>query len=84
MQEHASPFEKSADYYDVIYDAVGKDYRKEARRIHQLIRIHKKSKGKALLDVACGTGRHIKSLGNTIHVKVWTYNRNCAVVKSEG
>lgn len=56
------PFEKSADYYDVIYDAVGKDYRREAGRIHQLIRTYKRSKGKALLDVACGTGRHIESL----------------------
>jgi ubiquinone/menaquinone biosynthesis C-methylase UbiE len=55
-----NPFEKSADYYDVIYDAIGKNYRKEAWRIHQLIRIHKKSEGKALLDVACGTGRHIQ------------------------
>jgi ubiquinone/menaquinone biosynthesis C-methylase UbiE len=57
-----SPFEKSAEYYDVIYDAVGKDYKKEARRIHQLIRMHKMSIGKALLDVACGTGRHIQYL----------------------
>jgi ubiquinone/menaquinone biosynthesis C-methylase UbiE len=55
-----SPFEKSAEYYDVIYDAVGKDYRKETKRIHQLIRTHKTSNGKALLDVACGTGRHIQ------------------------
>jgi ubiquinone/menaquinone biosynthesis C-methylase UbiE len=62
MAEHSSPFDKSADYYDMIYDALDKDYRKEAKRIHQLIRIHKKSKGKALLDVACGTGRHIQSM----------------------
>lgn len=55
-----SPFEKSAEYYDVIYDAVGKDYRKEVKRIHQFIRTHKSSNGKALLDVACGTGRHIQ------------------------
>jgi ubiquinone/menaquinone biosynthesis C-methylase UbiE len=62
MDEHSSPFEKSAEYYDAIYDAVGKDYGKEARRIHQLIRTYKKSKGHALLDVACGTGRHIQSM----------------------
>jgi SAM-dependent methyltransferase len=62
MGEHSSPFGKSAEYYDVIYDAVGKDYRKEASRIHQLIRTCKRSKGKALLDVACGTGRHIQHM----------------------
>lgn len=62
MDEHAGPFEKSADYYDVIYDAIRKDYGKEARRIHQLIRKYRESNGKALLDVACGTGRHIQSL----------------------
>jgi len=62
MGEHLSPFEKSAEYYDVIYDAVGKDYAKEASRIHRLIRAHNRSKGKLLLDVACGTGRHIQHL----------------------
>jgi len=62
MGEHSSPFEKSAKYYDMIYDAVGKDYRREASRIHQLIGTHKKSKGKELLDVACGTGRHIQHM----------------------
>lgn len=46
----------------MIYDAVGKDYGKEARRIHQIIREQKASSGRALLDVACGTGRHIESL----------------------
>jgi ubiquinone/menaquinone biosynthesis C-methylase UbiE len=60
MGAHANPFEKSAEYYDMIYDATGKDYRKEASRIHQLIRAHKRSEGNSLLDVACGTGRHIQ------------------------
>lgn len=60
MGEHSSPFEKSAEYYDMIYHAVGKDYRKEASRIHHITRTHKRSKGNALLDVACGTGRHIQ------------------------
>jgi ubiquinone/menaquinone biosynthesis C-methylase UbiE len=62
MRMDSRPFEKSAEYYDAIYDAVGKDYGKEAARIHQLIRAYKRSSGNALLDVACGTGRHIQSL----------------------
>lgn len=62
MGQRLSPFQKSAEYYDLIYDAVGKNYGKETRRIHQIIRKHKVSRGRALLDVACGTGRHIESL----------------------
>jgi len=62
MRENSNPFEKSAEYYDVIYGAVGKDYWKEASRIHQLIHANKRSKGNALLDVACGTGRHIQHM----------------------
>lgn len=57
-----SLFGKSATYYDVIYDARGKDYKAESKRLHELIRRHKKSGGNALLDVACGTGRHISYL----------------------
>jgi len=62
MKDHSPPFENSAEYYDAIYDAAGKDYGRETTRIHQLIRAHKKSEGNALLDVACGTGRHIQSM----------------------
>lgn len=51
-------FSKSARYYDDIYLSQGKDYSAEADKIHKLIQKHKKSKGKLLLDVACGTGIH--------------------------
>jgi SAM-dependent methyltransferase len=39
-----------------------KDYSKESRRIRELVKRHKKSRGTALLDVACGTGRHLSFL----------------------
>jgi ubiquinone/menaquinone biosynthesis C-methylase UbiE len=49
-----------AKYYDLIYSF--KDYRKEALRIKALILKYKKSDGNELLDVACGTGHHLKYL----------------------
>lgn len=51
-------FTKSITYYDVIYETF-KDYAKESNSIRELIKQHKRSKGKALLDVACGTGQHL-------------------------
>ncbi|MDG6960881.1 MAG: methyltransferase domain-containing protein [Nitrososphaerota archaeon] len=49
-----------AEYYNRIYH--WKDYRKEAQKIKKLVREHKRSPGNRLLDVACGTGRHIAFL----------------------
>lgn len=49
-----------AKYYDLMY--LWKDYEKEADRIRELIRVHKKSDGSELLDVACGTGKHLGHL----------------------
>ncbi len=55
-------YAKMAIYYDAIYAARGKDYAREAQRVHELILQHKRSPGNALLDVACGTGGHIGHL----------------------
>jgi len=49
-----------AKYYDLIYSE--KNYEKEALIIKELISRYKKSDGVSLLDVACGTGHHIKLL----------------------
>ncbi len=49
-----------AKYYDQIYH--WKNYRKEARTIRRLIRKYKRSTGSSLLDVGCGTGKHISYL----------------------
>lgn len=55
-----SIFNEKAKYYDLIYSF--KDYEKEAEKIKKLISKYKKSSGKELLDVACGTGRHLDYL----------------------
>ncbi|HEY3247071.1 MAG TPA: class I SAM-dependent methyltransferase [bacterium] len=60
--EEPKTFTKSAEFYDRIYAAVGKDYAAEAHRLHGLIQAHKRSPGKALLDLACGTGAHLVEL----------------------
>lgn len=51
-------YSKSEKYYDDLYASLGKNYSKEAEKAHKLIQRHKRSKGKLLLDVACGTGAH--------------------------
>tara|TARA_Y100000310_G_scaffold345665_1_gene467946 strand:- start:5741 stop:6463 length:723 start_codon:yes stop_codon:yes gene_type:complete len=53
-------YRELAKYYDLIYSK--KDYKKESDKIKKLILKYKKSKGRELLDVACGTGRHLKYL----------------------
>ena len=51
-------YKKLAKYYDLIYH--WKDYEKEAYSIKDLIKKYKKSDGNQLLDVGCGTGKHLE------------------------
>jgi ubiquinone/menaquinone biosynthesis C-methylase UbiE len=53
-------YDRLAKYYDQIYH--WKDYEKEVRTLRGLIQKYKEASGKRLLDVACGTGKHIKYL----------------------
>jgi len=53
-------YDRAARFYDAIYGY--KDYRAEAAYVEALIRRHQRSAGRALLDVACGTGRHLEHL----------------------
>ncbi len=53
-----SAYESSAAAYDVLHAARGKDYRREAAVV--VDRIHRHLPGaRSILDVACGTGRHL-------------------------
>jgi ubiquinone/menaquinone biosynthesis C-methylase UbiE len=58
----------TAAYYDAIYEAVGKDYRGEASRLVEIIDAHKRSGGRRLLDVACGTGVHDQHLAERFEI----------------
>ena len=49
-----------AKYYDKVYSF--KDYLDEAVRLQNLIIKYLESGGNSVLDVACGTGRHLKHL----------------------
>ena len=51
-------YSRQAYFYDAIYSNL--DYAGQAHRVHQLIQANKRSPGNRLLDVACGTGLHLK------------------------
>ena len=53
-------YKELAKYYDLIYS--WKDYEKETAKINKLIKKQKNSDGNKLLDVACGTGKHLEYL----------------------
>lgn len=52
-------FEKSAAYYDALYS--WKDYPGEVAKLRELIQRHRPGAA-TLLDVACGTGKHLELL----------------------
>lgn len=60
-------FSKSAQYYDRIYS--WKDYEKETQDIVRLIHSNLKSNGNRLLEIACGTGRHIELLKSEFEIE---------------
>lgn len=53
---HQVMFERSARFYDALYS--WKDYEREATRLHELIQ-RASPRAHRLLDVACGTGKHL-------------------------
>ncbi|MDA1044519.1 MAG: methyltransferase domain-containing protein, partial [Verrucomicrobia bacterium] len=57
-----SPFREYAQYYDLLYQ--DKDYAGEARFVARLLGqyVGKPEENTAVLDLACGTGRHAQEL----------------------
>lgn len=62
-------FSPSANYYDIIYQTMGKNYELESSRLLSFVQKYKGSSGKTLLDVACGTGEHLKHLQKDFSVE---------------
>ena len=53
-------FHSTAEVYDAIYQAKGKDYAAEAATIRDLIAAETGGVATSLLDVGCGTGGHLE------------------------
>jgi SAM-dependent methyltransferase len=60
-------FSKTAQHYDKIYAA--KDYQAEVQQLLPVIEQHLGSRGRRLLDVACGTGHHLAYLQEDFEVE---------------
>jgi SAM-dependent methyltransferase len=54
-------FRHTAHIYDLLYEAMGKDYAQESAEVHELIQARFPG-AHNLLDVACGTGGHLRHL----------------------
>jgi SAM-dependent methyltransferase len=52
-------YEKAAEFYDALYE--WKDYGTEADKIHDIV-AERAPSAETLLDVACGTGKHLELL----------------------
>lgn len=59
MNGTAPGYHDLAGWYDALYDASGKDYEAEAQALLAAAREGGREPG-SLLDVACGTGRHLE------------------------
>jgi ubiquinone/menaquinone biosynthesis C-methylase UbiE len=71
-------FKDLAKYYDLIYS--WKEYKNETKIIKSLINQYQKSNGNDLLEVACGTGRHIQYLKDSFAILATDFNKDMLAV----
>ena len=64
---HQALYSTLAKYYDRIY--AGKDYRSESRELLRIARRAARRPVRKLLDVACGTGRHLEFFRRSLPVE---------------
>ena len=76
-------FTLSAKYYDALYRALGKDYQQESARVATLLADRGIAKGAALLDVACGTGAHLRHLQGEFACEGLDLERNMLLIAAE-
>lgn len=74
-------FDKSAAFYDAIY--AWKDYSAETFKLEAVSKQYKRSPGRALLDVACGTGMHIPYLRPTFEIEGLDIDLNLLAIARE-
>lgn len=60
-------FRTTQDIYDGIYH--WKDYEAESQKLRELIAHYLQAPGRSLLDMACGTGRHLEHLHESFEVE---------------
>jgi ubiquinone/menaquinone biosynthesis C-methylase UbiE len=58
---------RSAEIYDAVYSF--KDYTAEAEAVHKLIQ-NRCATARTLLDVACGTGKHLERLNASYQASI--------------
>lgn len=76
-------YARSAQYYDALLAAAGKDYARESALITDLIERYKRSAGRTLLDIACGTGRHLEYLRERFECEGLDIDRGMLAVAAE-
>lgn len=74
-------YKKYAPYYDRLYEKL--DHEKEANFIKWAVERHKLCENNDLLDVACGTGRHIQLLKDDFNITGLDLNQNMLQIAQE-